>query len=306
MSPHAAVATADLCNRDMEASEEGTSTEAPGSSAAQGCQADSGDGVLDPNLSSAPVFSMAVHSTTTKNFEESAALEQKQGYKANIEALAISACLFSLITIVQVIAARIAHSQALLMDCISMGVDAFTYMGNIIVEWRKRDGGDHVRSQLIVVACSLGCLIYFTIDAARESWGTVQVCRGVAPAEGEADDVNGYITLAFALGGVSFDAMCLVAFYRSNKKTGSARHVNMFSALLHVGADCLRSASTLVMSVLILGAGYDSTCLDAYTSLFIGATIIAGASTGLYQWLKLLLRYCGCSAEGAARPAAKA
>ena len=51
-----------------------------------------------------------------------------------VKALAISAFLFALITVLQVGAAKIAHSQALLMDCISMAVDSFTYMG-ALDEW---------------------------------------------------------------------------------------------------------------------------------------------------------------------------
>jgi len=207
----------------------------------------------------------------------------------NIMALSISAFLFALITVVQMFAAKIAHSQALLMDCISMGVDALTYLGNIVVECRKQDGGKHEISQLFVVAASLSCLVYFTVEASLESWGTIQVCMGHAEgSDADADDVNGWITLAFALGGLAFDLVCLWAFYKSNKKTGGARHVNMFSALLHVGADFLRSTSTLVMSLLILGGGFDSTCLDAYTSVLIGATILVGAMSGFWRWVKLL------------------
>merc|ERR1712007_350498 len=101
-------------------------------------------------------------------------------------------------------------------------------------------------------ALSLGLLVFFTVQAMQESWDTVLVCRGRKESGGEEDDVNGWITLAFALGGIGFDLMCLVEFYKSHQKTGSAKHVNMFSAFLHVSADCLRSTSTLVMSLLIL------------------------------------------------------
>eukprot|EP00931_Biecheleriopsis_adriatica_P020926 TRINITY_DN13840_c0_g1_i1.p1 TRINITY_DN13840_c0_g1~~TRINITY_DN13840_c0_g1_i1.p1 ORF type:complete len:291 (+),score=64.18 TRINITY_DN13840_c0_g1_i1:80-952(+) len=206
----------------------------------------------------------------------------------NIKALIISAFLFSLITVIQVFAAQIAHSQALLMDCISMGVDALTYMGNIVVELRKRDGTDHKGTQLIACAISLSCLLYFTYDAMQESWATVRVCQGWDKDAGDEDDVNGYITLAFALGGVVFDALCLVAFYYSNKKNGEARHVNMFTALLHVAADSMRSTSTTVMSILILWGGVDSSCADAYTSIIIGVTIIIGGLMGIFSWIKLL------------------
>jgi len=208
-----------------------------------------------------------------------------------VKALSVSAFLFSFITVVQIFAAHIAHSQALLMDCISMGVDAFTYLGNIVVECRKRDGETHAKSQLIIVATSLGLLCYFTADAMKESWGTIQVCLGRADAKDE-DDVNGWITLGFALGGVGFDLMCLLEFYKSNKKTGSVKSVNMFSALLHVSADFLRSTSTLIMSLLILLCKVDSTCIDAYTSVFIGITIISGAFVGFFKWIKLLITFC--------------
>jgi len=208
----------------------------------------------------------------------------------SIKALAVTAFLFAFITVVQIFAAKIAHSQALLMDCISMAVDAFTYMGNILVECKKRDGGHHVRSQLIVTAISLSCLLYFTYDASRESWDTIQICRGNAPSDGDDDDdVNGYITLAFALGGMAFDLISLWFFFQSHKKMGTGRALNMFTALLHCGADCLRSTSTTVMSVLILTGAFDSTCLDAYTSLFIGATIVCGALCGIVNWFKMLV-----------------
>jgi len=216
--------------------------------------------------------------------------EKQRRWTPNIRALAVSAILFTTITLLQVFAAIKANSRALLMDCISMGIDAFTYMGNILVECKKRDGAKHVRSQLVIVAMSLGLLAYFTATAMQESWDTVQVCRGARPDEGgEEEEVNGWITLVFALGGILFDIACIVEFYKSNQKTGSVKQVNMFSAFIHVSADLLRSTSTLVMSLLILIAHWDSTCLDAYTSIFIGATIIAGAFAGFFKWLKMLI-----------------
>merc|ERR1711933_79310 len=92
-------------------------------------------------------------------------------------------------------------------------------------------------------------------------------------------------------GGVGFDVMCMVEFHKSNQRTGSARSVNMFSALLHVGADFLRSTSTLVMSLLILLAHVDSGCADAYTSILIGVSILCGASVGFFKWVKPLFSF---------------
>lgn len=75
------------------------------------------------------------------------------------------------------------------------------------------------------------------------------------------------------------------------RKTGSGKSVNMFSAFLHVSADFLRSSTTLVMSLMILLCKVDSTCIDAYSSIFIGVTIFAGAFVGFFKWIKLLITF---------------
>jgi Co/Zn/Cd efflux system component len=242
---------------------------------------------MGPQLSRGAVFGAVMSNAVDQ------AKPEKKGNRCtpNIRALSVSAFLFSLITVAQYFAAIAANSQALKMDCISMAVDAFTYMGNIVVECRKRDGAKHVTSQLVVVACSLSMLALFTILAMQESWDTVQVCMGKKEAEGDEDEVNGWITLAFAIGGVAFDIACIVEFYRSNRKVQSAKQVNMFSALLHVGADFLRSISTTVMSLLILLAHVDSGCADAYTSIIIGVSILCGAAVGFFKWVKLLFSF---------------
>jgi len=242
---------------------------------------------MGPQLSRGAVFNAVMEDVVADSKPES----KGQRCTPNIRALGVSAFLFTLITVIQYFAAVIANSHALKMDCISMGVDAFTYMGNIVVECRKRDGAKHVTSQLVIVACSLSLLCFFTIQAMQESWDVVQVCRGKKEGDGEEDDVNGWITLAFAIGGVAFDVMCMIEFHKSNQRTGSARSVNMFSALLHVGADFLRSTSTLVMSLLILLAHFDSGCVDAYTSILIGVSILLGAAVGFFKWVKLLASY---------------
>ncbi|CAK8991262.1 unnamed protein product [Durusdinium trenchii] len=253
-------------------------------------------------LSAGPVFNTVLEESLLPDVQEersdgSSLVEWKKrrGPRCTpeVKALTISFLLFGLITVVQVFAAQIAHSRALLMDCISMGVDSLTYLGNIVVECRRRDGREHAISQLIIVAISLSLLCYFTSDAMQESWETVLVCQGKASADGD-EEVNGWITLGFALGGVAFDVMCLIQFYKSNKRTGSGRSVNIFSAFLHVSADFLRSSATLVMSLIILFGQVDSTCIDAYSSIFIGVTIVVGAFVGFFKWLKLLASLCCC------------
>lgn len=269
----------------MSAAEPAVSSVVPAST----CDEECANALGSTGLATGALRALEQHLTERS---EKLGLDSAKAYLTpNIKALIISACLFSLITVIQVFAAEIAHSQALLTDCISMGVDALTYMGNIVVELRKRDGRDHKGTQLIACAISLSCLLYFTYDAMQESWATVRVCQGWDSQEGSEDDVNGYITLAFALGGVFFDALCLWAFYSSNKKNGEARHVNMFTALLHVAADCLRSTATTVMSILILWVGVDSSCADAYTSIIIGVTIIIGGVMGILSWIRLLCAF---------------
>jgi len=252
---------------------------------------------MGPQLSRGAVFN-AVMQDSVDEAKAAGTLSKGKRCTPNVRALGVSAFLFTLITVVQYFAAIIAHSHALKMDCISMGVDAFTYMGNIVVECKKRDGAKHVTSQLVIVACSLSLLCLFTVLALQESWDTVQVCRGKKEApEGDEDEVNGWITLAFAVGGIAFDVMCMVEFHKGNQRSnnGSARSVNMFSALLHVGADFLRSTSTMVMSLVILLANVDSGCVDAYTSILIGVTILLGAAVGFFKWVKLL---AGCLVKG--------
>jgi len=250
---------------------------------------------VEPQLSSAVVFTAVVEEAFRSEGGKSGAVQSPTSrgprWTPNVRALAVSAFLFSFITVVQFFASVVAQSRALRMDCISMAVDAITYMGNICVECRKRDGGKHVISQLIIVAFSLGLLTFFTVMAMSESVDIVLQCQGKRPMEDVDDDVNGWITLSFALAGIAFDLACMIEFYKSGKRSEAARSVNMFSALLHVGADFLRSSSTLVMSFLILGTNFDSGCLDAYTSVLIGATILGGAAVGFFKWVKMLYTY---------------
>lgn len=47
-------------------------------------------------------------------------------------------------------------------------------------------------------------------------------CQAGSLAGVEEDDVNGWITLGFALGNMLFDCICLLNFFRSHKQTGRA------------------------------------------------------------------------------------
>ena len=63
----------------------------------------------------------------------------------------------------------------------------------------------------------------------QDSWHTILICQGKIPPDGaNEDDVNGWITLGFALGGVGFDIACLMEFYKSNKPP--KLHTELFSS----------------------------------------------------------------------------
>ena len=74
-------------------------------------------------LSRGPVLEAAVLSP--KEAEQ----QETKRCTPEVRALAISAILYTSITSAQVFAAQLAHSQALLVDCISSSVDAFTFVG---------------------------------------------------------------------------------------------------------------------------------------------------------------------------------
>jgi len=244
------------------------------------------------SLSKGPVFASTLEETMVEDFSDSLEAQKVPRCTPEVKTLAVSAALFSFITSLQIYAALVAHSRALLMDCISSAVDAFTFMGNIVVECKKRDGRRHAVSQLVIVAASLGLLCFFTLRAMGESIQSVKLCLGEEHKDEDPEEVNGWITLGFGLGNMLFDFICLFNFYKTHKQTGSGKHANMFSALLHVGADFLRASCTLVLSLLILIATWDSTCLDAVCSLVIGVTILSGVAVGFYKWLRLLLSLC--------------
>eukprot|EP00932_Pfiesteria_piscicida_P013215 SRR837773.24732.p3 GENE.SRR837773.24732~~SRR837773.24732.p3 ORF type:complete len:188 (-),score=64.02 SRR837773.24732:47-610(-) len=183
-----------------------------------------------------------------------------------------------------------------MVDVISMLVDGLTYFCNILVECKRADGGEHARSQLVVTALSLSCLTFFTAQALRESWDIAAVCAGWATTlrsgdEEDVDEVNPFIVLVFACAGLLFDLASLWSFWRSAKADPEGAGLNMRTALLHVGADFLRSSTTLVMSLMIMIGHINGTCADAFASVLVCATILVGAAKGFLSWASMLGRH---------------
>eukprot|EP00927_Polykrikos_kofoidii_P000338 TRINITY_DN10128_c0_g1_i1.p1 TRINITY_DN10128_c0_g1~~TRINITY_DN10128_c0_g1_i1.p1 ORF type:complete len:275 (-),score=44.08 TRINITY_DN10128_c0_g1_i1:20-844(-) len=202
---------------------------------------------------------------------------------ANVKVLGTTGFLFMLITTLQSVAAVLAHSEALWTDCISMAVDSMTYFLNMCVEF-ARGTKVHRGLQLTVPLISISVLVYFTIDAAQESWDSLN-------GHGDDDDdVNPWIVFLFATLGIAFDAISLYLFIENQRVEG--RSVNMCSAVMHVIADLLRSLTTFVESLMIF-AGYDGGKTDALASLIVSGLIIAAATFALYEWLMSLI-HDGC------------
>ena len=84
-------------------------------------------------------------------------------------------------------------------------------------------------------------------------------------------EVNGSIVFIFAVMGLLFDFISMLSFYYWSR--GSASEVNMCSALLHVGADTVRSTTTLAESILIVQFQWDGRSTDAWASIIVSGLI---------------------------------
>lgn len=218
-------------------------------------------------------------SESTTFSESELGVKEEGRCTANIKVLALTATLFGAITALQTVGAVMAHSKCLLADCVSMGVDSCTYLGNIAVECHKGTKW-YKPLELMVGGISLAILIYFTFVVMAEALGTIMG----SDAGEEEEEVNGYIMLFFACLGIIFDCVSLYAFRKEAEGTGEA--ANMWTALMHVGADFLRSFATFVSSILMLVFKMDTSTVDSYAALVLGITILGGALLGILELLK--------------------
>lgn len=201
-------------------------------------------------------------------------------WSGNMRVLLVTAVLFMIITLAQLLAAHLASSEALFADCVSMGIDALTYFMNIGVEAVK-GRQIHRIMQLIAPALSIGLLTLLTILVMQSSISTLQN----EDQDGGEDEVNPWIVLAFALLGLVFDIASMLVFRRNAKRSGSRLGVNMLAAFLHVGADFVRSFVTLIESILIIGFGFNGTSTDAWACVFVSVSILCGAVYAIYEWI---------------------
>lgn len=262
----------------------------------------------------------------------------------NSKVLLVAMFFFSAITIAQAFAAIAAHSRSLLVDCVSMGIDAASYGFNVISEaWPNPDKRKAERNQLVTAGISFALLIGFTLsfmlealdtvmqdddtdDSCCDAGGSDDVCLVENSSCGNytADEdqctqnscvwkgVNPYIVLFFALFGLLFDLISLLAFRKWGQSFSvlvggeDTEALNMSSALMHVLSDCLRSATTLIESLLILaGTDIPSYVLDGYATLIVTASILGGALRAVYKWVRQLEAWIKAGKEGGSMLAAQ-
>eukprot|EP01063_Lacrimia_lanifica_P013826 TRINITY_DN20434_c0_g1_i1.p1 TRINITY_DN20434_c0_g1~~TRINITY_DN20434_c0_g1_i1.p1 ORF type:complete len:330 (+),score=96.57 TRINITY_DN20434_c0_g1_i1:109-1098(+) len=200
--------------------------------------------------------------------------------------LALSLCLFSCITAAQTVGAVVAGSMALLADCGSMALDTCAYGVNLAAECRPDPDKDRRRRNTLI-ASGISYLIlllissYFFITGLMTLW---------APAAGGAS-VNPYIVLGFACAGIVVDVVSLVPYITAMKNAGTTARLNLSSAVSHVGADLLRSTSTLIESIVLLETDLDPNKVDAVTVLVVTVSILAGMCVPVLKWIMAVNEY---------------
>merc|ERR1711860_32020 len=108
-----------------------------------------------------------------------------------------------------------------------------------------------------------------------------------------------WIVLLFAVLGLAFDSFSLYFFYKDSEESGKS--ANMFTALLHVGADFLRSGTTFISSLLMF-AGVDTAKVDSIAAIILGVSILGGAAFAMCELMRDAWQYLsGAGQENAVR-----
>lgn len=199
--------------------------------------------------------------------------------------LALTALLYTSITVAQTFGAVIANSSALLADCVAGYVDSGTSFANMLAESRKGTRCHRIM-QLTIPVISLSLLSYFTLEVMLEAVEKL----GPDREEEEDDTVNPYIVVFFSLWGLIFGIVALVAFIR-NMRAGNAE-VNMLAVFVHVAADFARSLATLAESVLLFCVDWDEVAVDAWACIVVSVSILCAAVYALYEWWSELREFC--------------
>jgi Co/Zn/Cd efflux system component len=127
----------------------------------------------------------------------------------NALSLLSTTCLFSLITMVQYFYAIKASSLALQADCVSMGVDSLCFLGNLVAECAPENAWKRTL-QLTMSGLSHFLLIGFTVYF---------ILNAIDALNGPDGDVNPWIVLGFACGGLVFDFISLTVYWRCGERS---------------------------------------------------------------------------------------
>eukprot|EP01059_Diplonema_ambulator_P033341 TRINITY_DN6916_c0_g1_i3.p1 TRINITY_DN6916_c0_g1~~TRINITY_DN6916_c0_g1_i3.p1 ORF type:complete len:304 (+),score=96.20 TRINITY_DN6916_c0_g1_i3:51-914(+) len=226
-------------------------------------------------------------------------------WSKNARTFLVSLVLFSTITMAQTVGALIAHSMALLADCASMALDAITYAINLAAECKEEPNVQIVRrNQLISSGISFAALAGISIFFCYQGLQSV-VTKDWEGSGSSSDDVNAWIVLGFALGGIVFDILSLMPHFMyglpclkkdKDEEAGEvggdvAEKMNLCSALMHVSADLLRSTTTLTESILILRYDVNGDEADSYATVIVSGTIVLGAIPPIVDWFRDLVSY---------------
>ncbi|KAJ8611420.1 hypothetical protein CTAYLR_009012 [Chrysophaeum taylorii] len=236
-------------------------------------------------------------------------------WSSNVKVLVVAIVLFTLMTMVQFVAAIVAHSGALLVDCASMLADAMSYMGNLYTECKGGKEDEAVLAHRALVSTGLSIVVLYGITI----WG-LSSATAVLLQRPVKDDLEATTVLIFGLIGVVVDAFTLLAFrvwgsdikepgftsqgnsrviFRmgsmgsgyshthtvSSLTRGESVYMNMCSALTHVLADAVRSMTAITLGVVVLtNRSLNGSVCDAYATLIVALTIILGNIPLLRRW----------------------
>lgn len=231
--------------------------------------------------------------------------------------------LFGTITVSQLVAAVVSNSVTLLVDGLSMLVDVATYVGNLCAERR----GDDEAVGLLASGLSLAVLYGVAL------WGVLEALIALTAAEDQTGTLHSGIVLAFGVWGVAFDCLSFLGFYcfglqalvsgdvqegqgltKEVQESPTARAVaapedsdnvrkpsmNMRSAFLHVGADFLRSITTVVEGSVVMSGASRGRTADSIATLAVSATILVGGCGAGASWMRQawtwrrMRRFSGC------------
>lgn len=195
----------------------------------------------------------------------------------------------AVLTVGQLTCGAIANSLSLLGDGALMAMDGVSYAVSIYAERRKLNATEDA----IVAerADRLGALFNVVMLAATTCWVLFDVVdRLVGDDEQEDGDdtkeeveVDGGVMVGFTVVNLVADAAVVLACWWFGVASvvsdadEAGANMNLFGALAHLAADCVRGVAVLFCGILAIAGLVDATKADAYCSLFVCIFVLAAA-----------------------------